>query len=105
MAYAGKVGETTPSVRSMRAAPRPVGPVAAGVALGLLIGAGAALLFAPDAGVDTRRRFQRQLRRVRLRGSDAWEDLGLELKHAGRRLERARRRGRLALDDLQPVDD
>lgn len=92
MAYAGKVGETTPSPRVMRATlrPRPVGAVATGVAIGLVVGAGLALLFAPAAGVDTRWRVQRGLRRARLRGGDAWDDLRFELRRARRRLRRSR---------------
>ena len=91
MAYAGKVGETTPSVRAMAGTPRPVGAVATGVAIGLLVGAGMALLLAPQAGADTRRRVAKGLTRAKRRGTDVWDDLRFELRHARRRLNRARR--------------
>jgi hypothetical protein len=104
MAYAGKVGEKRPIVLPSRGTTRSIGPIATGVALGLLVGAGVALLFAPQGGVDTRRELRRGLRRARLRGHDAWADLRLEFRHARRQLKRARRRGRLAVEDLQPVD-
>ena len=91
MAYAGKVGETTPPVRVMGGRRRPVGAVATGVAVGLLVGAGVALLLAPLTGSDARRRVVRGLRRAQLRGTDAWDDLGLELRRARHRLKRARR--------------
>jgi len=67
---------------------------AAGIAIGLTIGAGTALLFAPQAGRDTRRVIARQSRRLGRRGSDAWEDLRDELSHAARRGRQALRRRR-----------
>jgi hypothetical protein len=91
MAFAGKVGETTPSIRDMGGSRRPLGAVAAGVAVGLLVGAGMALLLAPQTGSDARRSMVRRLRRARLRGADAWHELGFELRRARRRLKRARR--------------
>ena len=42
---------------------------------GLAIGAGLALLFAPDSGEETRRRLGRSARRVRSTAQDAAEDL------------------------------
>jgi gas vesicle protein len=105
MAYAGKVGESRPAMLPNGRGARPVGPVATGVALGLLVGAGVALLFAPQAGLDTRRDVSRGWRRVRRRGQDAWDDLRLELGHARRQLKRARRRTQLAIADRDVVDD
>lgn len=105
MAYAGKAGEKRPIVLPGRRNPRLIGPIATGVALGLLLGAGVALLFAPQGGLDTRRDIRRGLRRAGLRGHDAWADLRLEFRHARSQLKRARRRGHLAVEDLQqPVD-
>jgi hypothetical protein len=67
---------------------------AAGIALGLTIGAGAALLFAPQSGPDTRRALVRKGRRLTRRGHDAWDDLRQELASAARRGRRAFRRRR-----------
>jgi len=69
---------------------------AAGVALGLAIGAGAALLFAPQAGTDTRRAIARKSRRLTRRGHDAWDDLRDELSRAARRGRQVFRRRRRA---------
>ena len=58
---------------------RPIGPVAAGVAVGLLIGAGLALLYAPGEGRDLRWALRTRARRAHRKGRDAWTDLRLEL--------------------------
>jgi hypothetical protein len=70
-----------PSDRGPRAA-----IFAAGVVLGIALGAGAALLLAPQSGDDTRRSLARRGRRLTRRGHDAWEDLRDELRRAARRL-------------------
>jgi hypothetical protein len=62
---------------------------AAGILLGLAVGAGAALLFAPQAGDDTRRTIARGGHRLARRGHDAWDDLGYELRRAASRGRRA----------------
>jgi gas vesicle protein len=67
---------------------------AVGIALGLTIGAGTALLFAPQTGTDTRRAIVRKGRRLSQRGSDAWDDLRDELSRAARRGRQAFRRRR-----------
>lgn len=67
---------------------------AAGVVLGLAIGAGVALLFAPESGAYTRRALVRRGRRVTLRGRDAWDDLRDELRTAVRNRKLAWRRRR-----------
>ena len=83
---------------------------ASGTLLGAVVGAGAALLLAPQAGDATRRDLARQGRRLRSRTADAWDDLRDELQWAARRgrrrLERSLRRRRLrradeALDDAE----
>jgi hypothetical protein len=53
-----------------------------GIALGMAVGAGLALLWAPRSGADTRRAIARRGRRLRSRGRDAWTDLRDELKDA-----------------------
>jgi hypothetical protein len=62
---------------------------AAGVALGVVVGAGVALLFAPNSGYETRRSLVRRGRRVSRRGRDAWDDLRDEFRHAVRDKRRA----------------
>jgi len=108
MAYAGKAG----LAKGLRPLPnsvsynesRPIGAVATGLAVGLLLGAGVALLFAPGRGSDTRRGLRRGLRQAGLRSRDAWADLRIELRHAGRRYRRARRRGQLVAQDGELID-
>ena len=103
MAYAGKVGESSfqPPSSARANGVRPIGPVAAGVAVGLLVGAGMALLLAPLEGVDTRRALRRGIRRAGYRGQDAWLDLRDELRRAAIKVRRARRRRLL---DAELVD-
>jgi len=62
--------------------------------VGVAVGAGIALLFAPDSGAQTRRALIRRGRRVTLRGRDAWDDLRNEFRSALRDRMRARRRRR-----------
>jgi len=90
MAYAGKAGQPRTKTRVATARPR-TGTLAAGIAAGLLVGVGLALLLAPQSGRDARRLLGRGLRRVTRRGRDAWDDLGHELHRARRQLRRARR--------------
>jgi gas vesicle protein len=116
VAYAGKTGEarrlrpvrnsaprvplTTPSKSS-----RPIGALTTGIAIGLLVGAGVALLFAPQAGSETRHDLRRGLKRARRRGRDSWDDLRDELRHARHVLLRARRRRHLASEIGEAVAD
>lgn len=76
----------------------------AGIAVGVLIGAGAALLFAPQSGQETREDIVRGTRDFGFRATDAWEDLREELRHAAtrgtKRLRRGVRRGRHTTEDL-----
>lgn len=75
----------------------------AGLALGLTLGAGAALLVAPQSGEETRSALRSRARRLSRatgrRGQDAWDDLRDELRSAARsvRRRRARRAARKAL--------
>ena len=84
---------------------RPIGTTAAGIAIGLIIGAGLALLLAPQEGWESRRRLRRGIRRARYRGLDAWDELSEELLKARRKLRRARRRAALAADVAEAVVD
>jgi hypothetical protein len=67
---------------------------AAGLALGVALGAGAALLLAPQSGSETRHEIVRRSRRIGRRSRDAWDDLRDELRRAARRGSRALRRRR-----------
>ena len=61
---------------------------ATGALVGAAVGAGAALLFAPQTGEETRRDLAREGRRIRHRTADAWDDLRDELQWAARRGKR-----------------
>ena len=65
---------------------------ASGLALGLLVGGGVALLFAPAAGQDVRRAIARRGKRVHQRGGDVWDDLRHELHRIARKRRRRRER-------------
>ena len=69
----------------------------AGLGLGALLGAGLALLFAPERGSVTRRRLRRRLRDL---GADTADRVG-ELRH---RAERELRRGRRRMARHLPDD-
>lgn len=84
-----KTGPTSSTVPSRSAARGSASVFAAGVALGVVVGAGVALLLAPDSGYETRRAIARRGRRVSRRGRDAWEDLRHELRQAVRNKRRA----------------
>ncbi len=62
---------------------------AAGMAVGALLGAGVALLFAPRSGAETRHAIGRRGRVLSRRGHESWEDLRDELRRARRRAKRA----------------
>lgn len=72
---------------------------AAGMALGIAVGAGVALLFAPHSGADTRQLIARRGRRLGRRGRDAWGDLAYELKSAAKRRRKAWRERRERRDE------
>ena len=74
---------------------------AAGLALGIALGAGVALLLAPGSGADTRRALLRRSQRVGRRGRDAWDDLRDELRNAVRDRRRAWRRRRQLRQDAK----
>jgi gas vesicle protein len=76
----------------------------AGLALGLALGAGAALLTAPQSGEETRAVLKGRVRRMRRSATrtsrDAWTELADELRGAARSLRR-RRAKRSAERDLR----
>ena len=61
----------------------------AGLAVGALIGAGFALLYAPDRGTNTRRKLGRRIRRLRDRSGESVRDLKLALRKELRKVKKA----------------
>lgn len=61
--------------------PRSVSMLGMGMVVGAVIGAGVALLVAPQSGMETRRGLSRQAMRLGGRGN-AWSKLGRELRRA-----------------------
>jgi hypothetical protein len=84
---------------------------AAGALLGAAVGAGAALLLAPQSGARTRHNLARRGRHIASRTGDAWDDLRHELHYAARRGRRKLhrvlrdRRARREVEDGMLVDD
>ncbi len=76
----------------------------AGIALGALIGAGAALLFAPQSGDETREFLSERARgfggRIGDRIDDARGDLNWYMRRGRRKLRRGAERGRWVGEDL-----
>ena len=75
-----------------------------GLALGALLGGGAALLLAPVSGEEVRADLGRRARGMRADARDAWDDLRDELEWAARRgrrrMSRGVTRGSWAAEDL-----
>ena len=69
-----------------------VGLVGVGVLVGALVGAGTALLLAPQSGAETRVAIRRRARAAGYRAGDAWDELAAELRTAARRRARRARR-------------
>ena len=62
---------------------------AAGLLIGALVGAGVALLFAPQSGDDTRRLIQRKAKRLTADARDRFDDVKDRVRDARRRAEEA----------------
>ena len=75
---------------------RSVSMLGLGMIIGVAIGAGIALVAAPQSGEDTRNRIRDKVRHMRGRDDGTWGKLGRELKRAAkvRRMELAERRAR-----------
>src|ERR1700712_1287850 len=52
-----------------------VGMFAAGIAVGALLGAGVALLYAPQSGIETRLDVRRKARRLRAEAGGRWDEV------------------------------
>jgi gas vesicle protein len=74
---------------------RSVGTFLAGLAIGALVGAGVALLFAPQSGADTRRAVSRRAKHLAREARDRYE----EIREKVRRARRERERGAEASDE------
>lgn len=72
---------------------RSLGVFGLGIAVGLALGAGVALLTAPRTGADTRELIGERARLTRDRVSGRWDDLRDEVGHLTRRGRRKIRRG------------
>jgi hypothetical protein len=81
-----------------------VGAFGAGIAIGALIGASTALLYAPQSGRATRAVIRKRARYFTSSAGDAWDELGRELRGAARRsrrgVSRSVTRGRWKAADL-----
>lgn len=62
-------------------------PFAAGLILGALIGAGVALLFAPQSGAETRRIIRKRAKHLAADASDQFDDVKDRIRKARRRAE------------------
>lgn len=59
-----------------------MGTILAGVAVGAMIGAGAALLFAPGSGDETRTAIKRRVRKLTRRERGVWKSLASAFEEA-----------------------
>lgn len=66
-----------------------IGKFVAGLLMGSLVGAGLALLFAPDSGAETQRRLQEWMEEIQAAGEQAAEQKRLELTAQLEELKRA----------------
>jgi hypothetical protein len=82
---------------------RPTAAFTAGILLGVIVGAGAALLLAPRTGVATRRALARRRQRLASRGHDAWDDLRLEFRRALKQRRAAAHKQMVIDDDAQVI--
>ena len=90
------VGQSYEEERDWRGA----GILSLGVIAGALVGAGVALLLAPQSGEETRERIVTRARRLGTRADEGWEDLRDELRRLQRRSRRAATRGRWKVEDI-----
>lgn len=64
-------------------------PFAAGLLIGALLGAGLALLFAPQSGADTRRLIKRKTKKIAAGAQDRFDDVKDRIRDARRKAEAA----------------
>lgn len=90
------VGSSYDEERNWRSA----GVFTLGAFAGALVGAGIALLLAPQSGEETRDRIVTHARRLGVRADEGWEDLRDELRRLQRQTRRATTRGRWKVEDM-----
>ena len=93
---AAPVGRSWDEERDWRGA----GILSLGVIAGALVGAGVALLLAPQSGEETRERIANRARSLGSRADASWDDLRDELRRLRRRSRRAATRGRWKVEDI-----
>jgi len=76
------------------------GVLSLGIIAGALVGAGAALLLAPQSGEETREQIVSRARRLSARADEGWDDLRDELRRLRRRSRRAATKGRWKVEDI-----
>jgi gas vesicle protein len=64
-------------------------PFAAGLLIGALLGAGVALLFAPQSGSDTRRMIRKRAKKLAAGAEDRFDDVKDRIRQARRKAEEA----------------
>ena len=64
-------------------------PFAAGLLIGALLGAGVALLFAPQSGAETRRMIRKKSKRLAAGAEDRFDDVKDRIRQARRKAEAA----------------
>ena len=64
-------------------------PFAAGLLIGALLGAGVALLFAPQSGEDTRRMLRKRAKKIAAGAEDRFDDVKGRIRQARRKAEEA----------------
>jgi gas vesicle protein len=67
----------------------PARPFAAGLLIGALIGAGVALLFAPQSGADTRKMIRKRSKKIAAGAQDRFDDVKNRIRAARRKAEEA----------------
>jgi hypothetical protein len=79
---------------------RSAGILSLGVIAGALVGAGVALLLAPQSGEETREQIASRARSLGNRADAGWDDLRDELRRLRRRSRRAATRGKWKVEDI-----